>query len=70
MDEDDGAEGGGDFSGIDLMPPGAAPAAPVTAPLEGLAALRAHPQFDALRAVVQQNPAMLQQVCPSMLSKQ
>jgi len=60
MDEDDdddegGFEGmappdGGDgFGGLDLMPPGMAPAHNAMSPLEQL---RHHPQFNALREVI------------------
>ena len=41
--------------------PAAAPAA-ASSGGEPLAALRSHPQFDALRRLVQTNPSMLQQV--------
>jgi len=58
------APSGADLMSVDLLAglTGAPPAQPQPPPPSPLAALRQHPQFDQLKALVQANPAMLTQV--------
>ena len=61
------------LTGAGASPPAAPTPTPAPAPAaaggEPLARLRNHPQFNQLRTVVQQNPAMLQQVLQTIGSQ-